>query len=80
MTTPQKILNKLYVPSRAMVIVRVKQCTVRDTTIKDCSTTAPLALVHILLNDATALHCQGTVCVPMSCSCDISLHITGTIK
>ena len=49
------------VPSCAIVTVRVRQCTVLETTISDCSTTDPLALVHILLNVATAFACQGTV-------------------
>ena len=56
----------MYLPFKAIVTVRVKQCTVRDTTTSDCSTTAPLALVHIRLSVATARACQDTVCVPMS--------------
>jgi hypothetical protein len=71
---------KANLPSRAIDTVRVRQCTVRETTIRDCSTTAPLALVQILLNVATALACHGTVCGPMSCSWAMSLHITGTIR
>jgi hypothetical protein len=55
-------------PFREMVTVRVKQCTVRDTTTRDCSTTAPLALVQMRLSVATALACHDTVWVPISCS------------
>ena len=69
-----------YVPSCAIMIVRVRQCTVLETTINDCSTTAPLALVQILRNVATAFACHGTVSVPISCSWLINLQITGTIK
>ena len=75
-----RIVMYCNVPSCAIVTVRVKQCTVLDTTINDCSTTAPLALVQILLSVATALACHETVCGPISCNCDINLHTTGTIK